>query len=213
MNWRQKIIDENYQGNADRFEADFADAVLEGRKGAVRWDDLVTDAVILPDLKQKAQDLIDQYLGYLPGDSVIMPFEPYLRALLNMYWQHQLHEDDFIEQLEAHLKLIRNADMRHNTCLTYDEAIYQNYDKTFAPYGYAVKSRLTRFLGYEPKLEHSLIAEMWMRNVMAHDEIQLPETMTPVDWKAITLIKYREVLLERGQTAADASPFLWLATE
>ncbi|GAB3995697.1 hypothetical protein GCM10028807_36530 [Spirosoma daeguense] len=211
MTWKQKVIDEHYGGDAKRFEEAFADAVVEGRKDVVSWDNLVADAATFPDLKEKGREFIEHYLGYLPGDSVIVPFEPYLRALLNFYYKHQLDEDTFIEQLEEHLKLIRNADMRHNTSLTYDEAIYQNYHKTFAAYGYAVKSRLTRFLGYEPKLEHSLIAEMWMRNVMAHDEIQLPDELTPVDWKAITLIKYREVLLEQGQAAADASAFLMLS--
>jgi hypothetical protein len=213
MDWRQKIIETAYAGDAKLFEEDFADAVLEGRKDTVSWDNLVADAVTLPDLKEKGREFIEQYLGYLPADSVILPFEPYLRALLKSYWQRQLGEDEFIQQLEEHLKLIRNADMQYNTCLTNDEAIYRNYDKTFVPYGYAVKSRLTRFLGYEPQLKHSLIAEMWMRNVMARDTIQLPHTITPVDWKAITLIKYREILLEQGQAAADASPFLYVGAD
>jgi hypothetical protein len=49
---------------------------------------------------------------------------------------------------------------------------------------------------------------MWMRNVLARDTIQLYDTITPIDWKALTLVRYREVLLEQGQGAADASTLL-----
>jgi hypothetical protein len=206
MDERQKIIDERYQGDAKRFESDFADAVLVGRLDTVSWDNLLADATVLSDLKKAGHDLIEAHLGYLPGDSVIIPYEPYLRALIQSYWHNQMSEAEFIHQVEEHIKLIRNTDMQYNTCLTYDDDIYLNYNETFVPYGLDVKNRLTWFLGYEPKLEHSLIAEMWMRSVMARDMIQLPDTITEVDWKAITLIKYREILLEQGQVAADASP-------
>ncbi|RYZ84991.1 MAG: hypothetical protein EOP04_16870 [Proteobacteria bacterium] len=212
MTWKQKIIDEHYSGDAVRFEAAFAEAVAEGNLHAVHWDDLIVDATTLPELKNTGRELIEINLGYLPGDPVILPYEPYLRALIQSYWQNALTEDDFLDQLENHIKLIRNADMKHNTCLTYDEAIYRNYHKTFVPYGYTVKTRLTEFLGYEPKLEHSLIAEMWMRDLIARDEVQLPASITAADYKAIALIKYREVLLEQGQAAADASPLYSLST-
>lgn len=210
MTWRQKLIEEKYDGDVVRFEADWADAVLEGRLHTVSWADLIVDATVLADLKETGRDLIETYLGYLPGDSTILPYEPYLRALIQHYRQNQISGSDFTEQVEDHMKLIRSEDMKYNICLTYDEAIYHNYQKTFVPYGHRVKARLIRFLGYEPTLEHSLIAEMWMRDVLANDSVTLPETITAIDRKAITLIKYREVLLEQGQAAADASPLLQL---
>ena len=210
MTWQQKIIDEYYNGDAVRFEAAFDEAVTEGNLHAVHWDDLIVDATTLPELKETGRELIEINLGYLPADHVIVPYEPYLRALIQSYWQNAIAQDNFLDQLEDHIKLIRNADMKYNNCLTYDDAICRNYDRTFIPYGYAVKDRLTRFLGYEPKLEHSLIAEMWMRDIMAKDTLQLSEQMTAIDVKAMTLIKYREVLLEQGQTVADRSPLFKL---
>lgn len=170
------------------------------------WDDLLTAATTLPNFETAGRDLIESRLGYLPSDSTIIPFEPFLRALIQAHQQGQLSEESFYQQADEHIKLIRNQDMRHNTCLKYAPEIYQNYERSFTPYGYAVRSRLTWLLGYEPHLDHSLIAEMWMREVMARDTIQLPEAITPVDWKALTLIKYREVLLDQGKAAADMSP-------
>lgn len=169
---------------------------------------MLVDATTLPYLKDTGRQLIQINLGYLPPADVTLPFEPYLRALIHSYWQHNLIEDEFLDQLEDHIKLIRNADMKHNTCLIYDETIYRNYSKTFVPYGYAVRSRLTAFLGYEPLLEHSLIAEMWMRDIMADTTYRLPDELSPDDIRAITLVKYREALLANGKRVADSSPLI-----
>lgn len=203
MAWKQKIVDERYRGDAKRFETGFAEAVTEGNITAIHWDDMLVDATTLPHLKDTGRQLIQINLGYLPPADVTLAFEPYLRALIHSYWQHNLIEDEFMDQLEDHIKLIRNADMKHNTCLKYDEAIYQNYNETFVPYGYAVRSRLSKFLGYEPLLEHSLIAEMWLRDIMADTTYHFPDYMTPEDIRAITLVKYREALLNDGKVAAD----------
>ncbi|QMW01711.1 hypothetical protein [Spirosoma foliorum] len=210
MNSNQTIIDEYYNGDVKRFDDAYAEAITEGRKEMVQWNDLITAVTILPDLEDEGRELIEERLGYLPSDNVILPYEPYLRGLLQGYRQRQMTSCEFRHQVDEHVKLIRNADMMPNLYLIYDPEIYQNYDRTFSPYGYAVRSRLVWLLGYQPNLDHSLIAEMWLRDVFARDTIQLPETITAVDWKAITLIKYREVLLEHGQMAADASPLLQL---
>ena len=208
MNSHQKIIDEHYNGDSKRFDDAYAEAVVEGRRYMVQWNDLVTAATILSELEEEGRDLIERHLGYLPSDNVILPYESYIRGLLHSYKQGQMTTDNFHQQVDDHVRLIRNADMTHNLCLAYDADIYQNYHEMYSHYGYAAKSRLSGFLGYEPKLEHSLIAEMWMRDVMAKDTFKLPAYICAVDYKAITLIKYREILLEYGKVAADASPFL-----
>ncbi|GAB4002144.1 hypothetical protein GCM10028807_60130 [Spirosoma daeguense] len=205
MTWKQKVINERYGGDVALFEAAFAEAVTEGSLNAIHWNDLIVDATTLPHLKDIGQTLVEINLGYLPTADVILPFEPYLRALIQGYWNGQILEEDFYDQVEDHVKLIRNADMKHNNCLEYDEAIYRNYHATFTPYGYAVKERLNRFLGYEPELEHSVIAELWMRDILADQTYKMPEDRTPDDLRAITLIKYREVLLGDGKQAADGS--------
>ncbi|AUD02168.1 hypothetical protein [Spirosoma pollinicola] len=204
MAWLQDAGEIQYSSKP----SDFAEAVTEGRLHAIHWDDFIADATTLTHLRETGRGLIEINLGYLPPDDVMLPYEPYLRALVQGYWQGTIAEDDFFQQVEHHIKIIRNADMKHNVSPVYDDAIYKNYNKTFSTYGYAVKDRLTRFLGYVPQLEHSLIAEMWMRDIMADDTYHLPEEMTPDDIRALTLIKYREFLLKDGQAEADKSPLL-----
>jgi hypothetical protein len=204
MTWTQYATDKHHNSKFD----DLAETVTEGSLHAIHWDDFITDATTLTDLRETGRGLIEINLGYLPPDDVMLPYEPYLRALIQSYWQNVIPKDDFFQQVEDHIKLIRNADMKHNVVLVYDEAIYRNYSETFPTYGYAVKDRLTRFLGYVPQLEHSLIAEMWMRDIMADKTYRLPVEMTPNDIRAMTLIKYREVLLKDGRAEADKSPLL-----
>lgn len=212
MDWRQKAIAEKYKGDIARFEADYAEDVQAGRLYAVGWNDILVDATTLTHLKEEARDLIWQYLGYLPLDTTILPFEPYLRALIHSHRQNQLSQNDYLHQLEEHIKLIRNKDMEstYNTYIPKDRLAYQNYKKTFMPFGPMVKNRLMTCLGYEPKLEHSAVAEMWMRHMISGNTIHLPDTITDLDQKTVAMTKYREVLLKIGRPAADASPLIRL---
>jgi hypothetical protein len=200
----QKLIDELYNGDADIF----AEAIAESHREAFQWKSLENAATILPHLDEPAQNLIEQRLGYLPSQHVTLPHEPFIRALINSYQQGQLSAEDYSLQLEEHIKLIRNDDMEHNLMNDYRPSDYKNYLDTFIPYGQQAKDRIIGFLGYEPKLKHSLAAEMWLRKMFAMDNFRLPEQITAIDYKVLTLIRYREILLEFGKQIADASPLL-----
>lgn len=206
MDWRQQKIDELFGGNVEKFEEAYAFAVEEGRRYAIDWQDLAHAAVTLPEYTIKAQDLIERILGYLPHDSIILPYEPFLRALIQSHEQGNLSDEAFSKQAEEHVKLIRNADMKDNLCLEYDARIYEQYETYLNHYKQAVKDRLIRFLGYEPEPKHSAVAEIWFRELLSRDTFQLSSWFTAADFKVVGLIKYREALLAYGKDIADASP-------
>ncbi|MGA0556803.1 hypothetical protein ACO2Q8_09145 [Larkinella sp. VNQ87] len=208
MNIWQNVIDQRYSGDTEEFQKDFDLAVLEGHLYAISWDDLNKASNTLPHFAQKGRELIESRLGYLPHDCVTLPFEPRLRMHVRAYEYGLISEFEFEQQANTVLKEIRNQDMRLNTCLTYDPHIYRKYYDTFVPYGYAVRERLSNFLGYIPDLKHSVVAELWLRDLVGRDDIRLPDWPTPADFKAITLIRYREILFEQGQTGADLSQLL-----
>ena len=208
MDWRLKTIQNVFGGNEQRFEQAYQQAVTEAISEAVSWKDLALNATVLPNLEDPTNDLIERRLGYLPHPAVTLPYAPYLRALLQNYHQGTLIADAFTEQAEEHLKLIRNADMEHYSSPDPAPHFVQSYQKMFGNYGRKAKERLTRFLGYEPLLEHSLMAELWLFDLMARDTIRLPEGLTAVDFKALTIIRYREILLSQGKAAADVSALL-----
>lgn len=206
MDSREKRIQEVYGGDRERFEKAFAKGAQEARMNAVDWDDVVLGATTFPEVEEKCDQLIEHWLGYLPHASAILKYTPYLRALLMRQMQGTISKEDFAQQVDDHIKLIRNEDLKHNLDIEYDPQIVHNYHSNFTPYGQIVKDRLSRFLGYAPQLVHSIVAEMWMRDVIANDSLKLPEYKTACDHKAITLIKYREVLLRDGLDAANRSP-------
>ncbi|RDB07844.1 hypothetical protein [Runella aurantiaca] len=207
MNRREQTIKTVFGGNEGRFEEAYEAAAQEAIQQAVSWKDIDLSAKVLPDLETQTKDLIEGYLGYLPHPSAGLRYEPYLRALLLRHQQGGLSEEEFRLQAEEHIKLIRNADVAPYRDPIYSPSQYDHYRETFVPYGQRVKDRLARFLGYEPQLEHSLVIELWLRNMLSMDTIQWPNCLTVVDYKALTIIRYREILLTQGQAAADASPF------
>jgi hypothetical protein len=200
----QKLIDELFDGDA----SSYAEAIAESHRESIEWKTLESAATILPHLEIEAQNLIERRMGYLPAQRIILPHEPFIRAFINSYQHGQLTAEEFSFQTEAHIKLIRNADMEHHLCTDYAPELYKNYWATFMPYGSQAKDRIASFLGYEPKLEHSLAAEMWLRKIFAMDNFYLSNEITAIDYKVLTLIRYREILVEYGQEKANTSQLL-----
>jgi hypothetical protein len=176
-----------------------------GRLYTVLWQDLDKAARMLPELAQPALDLIETGLGYLPHPCVTLPEEPSIRLALHKHRRGDWDETICHQRLLSSLKRIRNRDMRHNAEPVYHPEIYQTYAATYYPYGYAVRQRLVHLLGYEPALACSLMAELWVRKAVAGEPGLLLMEETALDRRAITLIRYREVVLARGKKEADGS--------
>ena len=208
MDWREKTIQNVFGGDEKRFEKAYQEAVTEAISEAVSWKDLALNATVLPNLEDQTNDLIERRLGYLPHPSVSLPYAPYLRALLQSYHQGTLSSDAFTQQAEAHLQLIRNADMEHYCAIEPAPHFVQSYQKMVEIFDFRAKERLAGFWGYIPEETHSLMAELWLYELMLKDTLRLPESSTAVDFKALTIIRYREILFTQGKAAADGSPLL-----
>ncbi|MFN8343993.1 MAG: hypothetical protein U0X91_03260 [Spirosomataceae bacterium] len=206
MDWREKTILNVFGGNEQKFDKAFNEAAREAIAEAVSWKDIALSTTVLPNLEGAAQELIEQHLGYLPHPAVLLPYEPYLRALLAQKNQGQLSAEAFVGETQMHCQLIRNVDMAHYADPEPAHQFQSMYADFFHLYGIRAKARLSRFLGYEPAIEHSLMAELWLWEIMARDTVRLPDNPTAVDYKALTIIRYREVLLSQGRAAADALP-------
>ena len=208
MDWREKTIQNVFGGDEKRFEKAYQEAVTEAISEAVSWKDLALNATVLPNLEDQTNDLIERRLGYLPHPSVSLPYAPHLRALLQSYHQGTLSSDAFTQQAEEHLQLIRNADMQHYSTPEPAPHFVQSYQKMVEIFGFRAKERLAGFLGYIPEVTHSLMAELWLYELMLKDTLRLPESPTAVDFKALTIIRYREILFTQGKAAADGLPLL-----
>lgn len=208
MDWREKTIQNVFGGDEQRFQQAYQETVNEAISEAISWKDLALNATVLPNLEEQTKDLIERRLGYLPHPAVTLPYAPYLRALLQQHQQGQLSSESFIHDAETHIKLIRNADMEHYSSQEPAAHFVQSYQKMVEIFGFRAKERLAGFLGYIPEVTHSLMAELWLYELMLKDTLCLPESPTAVDFKALTIIRYREILFTQGKAAADSSPLL-----
>ena len=208
MDWREKTIQNVFGGDEQRFQQAYQEAVNEAISEAISWKDLALNATVLPNLEEQTKDLIERRLGYLPHPAVTLPYAPYLRALLQQHQQGQLSSESFIHDAETHIKLIRNADIEHYSSQESAPHFVQSYQKIVEIFGFRAKERLAGFLGYIPEVTHSLMAELWLYELMLKDTLRLPASPTAVDFKALTIIRYREILFTQGKAAADGSPLL-----
>lgn len=208
MDWREKVIKEVFNGDVERFEQAYQAMADEARSKAISWEDLNRSATVLPDLVQKGKDAIEHYLGYLPDESVTISFEPFLRSLIQQKDAGIIPYSEYTILAEQHVRLIRNEDVKHNLMYDYDAELYESHQAGYAAFGAAAQQRIVYMLGYAPELKHSLVAEMWLRTILARDTIKLPEEATAIDYKVLTLIRYREILLSQGKAAADNWPVL-----
>jgi hypothetical protein len=204
MDYQKEMIDNHFGGDTELFDAVIAD----GRRRVIQWRDIEECAIVLPYLEEKAVQLIEERLGWLPHESVRLKYEPYLRGLLQNYLDDHIAVEALMYYIDEHVKLIRNEEMSGNTCLDYDDSVYRRYDTDQVYYREAARQRVIYWLGYEPELRHSLTAELWLRDILAEDSFHLSGDVTAVDWKALTLIRYREILLAEGKEAADASELM-----
>jgi hypothetical protein len=175
------------------------------RKG-VRWNDIVVNTHVFPEYEAKSNMVIETILGYLPEPYARIKQEPFIRTLLHQKLSGSLSYDEFYQQAEECIKQIRNVDLLPHSELTYDSRLYKNYHSHLPHLASKAKERLTNLLDYEPKVEHSLVVELGIRDAFLDDAFYLTEEPTALDYKGINIIKYREVLLEKGKSEADNSP-------
>jgi hypothetical protein len=201
----RRVINNSFGGD----EKAFLTSIAEGRRKTLKWGDILAAATILPELKNDARFLIQYYLGYIPENFAMLPQEPFLRALFNNYKNGSLRVDELFDQAEEHIVYIRNETVKQHLDDHFKFSVYQKYDSYIPQASQLVRERLTRFLGYEPDIQHSAVVEMNLRAEMMDDKNYFPENeITVFDIQALTAIKYREVLLSKGKVAANASPLI-----
>ncbi len=185
-------------------------AIAEGRRELVTWDQVMTCATVLPELQNEAQAKIRDYLGYLPNPSAYMNHEVFIRALIDQYRKHEISKEKFDEEMNVHIRHIRNDDILQGGYIDnmgeYTLTDMERYRTHFVQYSEKAKDRLKHFTGYVPALQYSLYAQLMIRELCAMDGYVEEMIPTAVDYKAINLIQYLEVLHKYGKEQADDVP-------
>lgn len=208
MQTRQEFIDKYCGGDTSNYDT----AIAQGRREVIAWDQLETYTNVYPELEPEAHDLIKKHLGYLPEPAAYIPHETFIRALIHQYKKRQLSELGFHEDVVFHIKHIRNDDMNQGGWIDnlgeYTAKDKERYSSYFSQYTDKARARLQWLLGYEPDIKDSLYSELLLRELCSVDWYHDGMPPTATDYKAMTILLYREAIKEHGKAFADQLPML-----
>jgi len=199
-------IKANFENGA--YPESFIRYLRDSNKECLKWSDIEHN------LKYPEYDVIvdfvtTQYLGYIPPKYFTIKPAIRLKEMIYKYKNGQMDGDEFGDGCASSAIQMRNIEMNESGHVDfYDASVYEKYKTHFPENATRARKRITRVLGYEPRLEHSALVELHMRNLYASDELHFPEDqISTTDIQCATIIKFREVLTAKGKDAAFASYF------
>ncbi len=163
---------------------------------------------VYPELERPTLQLIQKRLGYIPRPYLTFPVEPDLRHDYHRYISGNIDLDDLYYKTDELLKVMRNWDLHSDYQLLANPAVYEYFQKNYLPYMQKAYERISLHLGYKPDYTHSLAAQIWLGQILSKDHIVLPDTLTPYDYRALSSLRYKEILMTEGEEAANNSPLL-----
>jgi len=175
-------------------------------EGTLSWNDLEANAKAYPENEKNSLLWIKFFLGYIPKPHIYVPHLAFIQAFDTQLSASAIEKDVFYEEVEFHVKKIRNDDMKQGNWISseYQQDDYEYYETFLAQYKQQARSRLCTMLGYEPKLEYSLGAEVMLRQFFQFEYLSADGLM-PEDYKAATIAWYREIYFEHGAEGAEDS--------
>lgn len=147
-------------------------------------------------------------LGYIPRPSITILYEPDLRLYYHQYLFGKIDIDGLYYRTDELLKVMRKWDLKADKPLFDEPDIYKQYYRQYMPYVQMAHQRINRILGYEPPLEYSLAAVIWLSQIIAKDNRPLGDETSAIDYRVMTSIRYREILMTEGEEAANKSSLL-----
>lgn len=163
---------------------------------------------VSPDYREQSLRLFKRGLGYLPSPYIYLPHLAFAQSLNENHAIGLVSDETYMVEAYALHQRIRNDDMKKNGWVRYleiDQAYLDFYNSHLGIYKDAARSRLCSLMEYEPKLLYSVPAEILLRQLFESDEFDSTKSMYPIDYRAITIARYREVFITEGEQKADQS--------
>jgi len=161
---------------------------------------------VYPELASHTLSLIEKRLGYLPRKSLTIHYEPDLRLYYQRYISGQCCLNELYYRTDELLKHMRTEDLKPDLSIFNAPETCKQLSKHYQSYLPEAHARITKIMEIETPLEHSAAAALWLCQILARDDIQLPDHISPYDYRAMTSIQYREMWIKEGERAADSSP-------
>ncbi|MGE6221067.1 hypothetical protein ACQKCH_14665 [Nubsella zeaxanthinifaciens] len=200
---KNRVLEDIYDGDAEAMEKESS---LRRHK-VINWDALSADLHVYPEWDEGKDDLIRLVLGYLPPKKYTVRYDAFLKTALHRYKYKIIDYDAFMNEITPCLINMRNYEIiEHN--YEYEQKYFDMYETHYPEFKDVVKDRLKKILGYTPELNCSLVVELGQRKYCTENlKGYLRNQITSYDMQAITIIKYRELLLTYGLDEAKSMPF------
>jgi hypothetical protein len=180
-------------------------------RSVIKWRDIETASKCAPEHQKTALYMAFKWLGYYPEPHDYLPHLAFIQTLMDGYTKQLMPGEAFLAEIVFHMKAIRNRDMKSGGWVRFKErsdADYRSYETILSVYKHQARERLCFFLGYEPKVEYSLDAEIMLRQLFERDYYHTGMPPQQVDHKAWTITRYRELLITSGEQVADNSDLM-----
>ncbi|MBK7856639.1 MAG: hypothetical protein IPJ79_18635 [Bacteroidetes bacterium] len=179
--------------------------ILHANAHAMSWKDVEQSSRVLIEFALQAQHIIHNALGYVPHVAHCMPHELFIRELAKQIHFNEIAPEEFIDQVHYHVKQIRNEEYKRSGWArerNYTIEEYKQYETYLAQQKDITRQRVERLLGFSPLLLYSLGAELALREFAHHEDFKSAQWQK-FDYKYLSIIKYEEVLFEKGEKVAD----------
>lgn len=166
----------------------------------------------LPQYEIIATTKISHRLGYLPSIDTYKWHEFYIRELIHHYLSGgciYYSEESFNDAVDIHIKHIRNADVQDIIAAPeYTREDIERYNHHLPEFKELAQKNIAYLMGYVPDLRYSLDAELYLRGFLASKSSGERNIITPVEYRTVNAISYREHFLKYGIEAANNSPII-----
>ena len=177
------------------------------------WKDIELATKVAPNNHKKVLEWISFRLGYLPHESVYMPYLAFVQSMISELERTQIANEQTVDADIAIAKQIRNDDIKKGNWLEsqFSEEKYRRaYDEILPVYKHKARELLCKNLGYQPLVGHSFEAEIYLRHMFTADEYHEGLKLCGMEVKAMTIAHYRGYYEIEGKKSADESVLIGL---
>lgn len=175
---------------------------------SIKWGDVQSSLKYSPGQNERAILWIYYFLGYLPSLCMYLPHITFIQTLLDNRDEGIISTEQCLADIEVHTRHIRNDDMKKGGWVAgrdYHHTYRKAYKLFLSAFKTEARNRLCSMLGYEPAMKFSLGAELHLRQLFETEEYEPGLPYGPYDFKAATIVRYREKYYRDDEKQADES--------
>lgn len=184
------------------------------------WSELLQSQTPFFSLEKEAKRIVMRRIGFRPWQREEVNYEHFIRAHLNDFRTGKISQEQFELECESIIKTQRNDIMRRHPYYMsrdWDGQGKTAYETDNPQWRVTAINRLIDIIGYRPDIKISWPAEMCLRHYYDVDEKKAENdkilfrgriSLDEGDYRALNILRYREVLYRSGIEAADNSDLL-----